>query len=49
MNTKAFIYNVLAIHVGIITAGIVLDEAGRGTFGGTISTIANKVTRGFGV
>lgn len=46
---KQFVMTVLAVHVGIITGGIVLDEAGKGTFGGTLQGIASKVTRGFGV
>jgi hypothetical protein len=46
---KNFIQTVLAIHVGIFTAGIVLDEAGRGTFGNTVQSIASKITKGFGV
>lgn len=46
---KNFLKTVLAIHVGIITAGVVLDEAGKGTFGETVRGVAVKVTKGFGV
>lgn len=49
MGRKNFIMTVFAIHVGIATAGIILDEAGKGTFGSTVGEIARKITRGFGV
>jgi len=40
---------VLAVHAGIITGGVFLDEAGKGTFGQTLANLATKVTNGFGV
>jgi len=39
----------LIILAAIAVAGILLDEAAKGTFGGPVKSVAQKVTRGFGV
>lgn len=46
---KKFSQSVVAIFAGIVFTGILLDEAGKGSFGGTLQQIAGKVTRGYGV
>lgn len=48
MDNK-FLMNVLAVFVGIAGTGIVLDEAGKGSFGETAANVATKITNGFGV
>lgn len=46
---KKVLGNVLPIFAGIVITGLLLDEAGKGTFGNTIKSFAGKVTRGYGV
>ena len=41
--------NALAVVVGGLILGLVLDEAGQGKFGALVKMIAQKSTRGFGV
>jgi len=39
----------VAVMVGsIVLAGILLDEAGKGTFGSMVKDLANKATHGYG-
>lgn len=46
---KKFGQSTLSLFVGIIVTGVILDEAGKGTFGGLIQSFAQKVSRGYGV
>ena len=46
---KKAIKDVLTILVSIGVAGVILDEAGKGTMGSVVQAGAQKITRGFGV
>lgn len=46
---KKYAQSVLSIVAGIVVAGVILEEAGKGTFGATVQKLANKVTLGYGV
>ena len=45
---KKILGNVLPIFAGIVITGLLLDEAGKGTFGRIVKGFADKVTRGYG-
>lgn len=38
-----------SVMTAILVTGILLDEAGKGTFGTTVKNVAVKVTSGYGV
>lgn len=40
--------SIFSLMAGIILTGMLLDEAGKGTFGGLIQSGAKKVTSGYG-
>jgi len=44
-----FLKDALAVVVGGLALGLLLDEAGQGKFGEPVKLLALKVTRGFGV
>lgn len=46
---KGLLGKILVISSAIIATGVVLDEAGKGTFGSAVQSAASKVTRGYGV
>lgn len=46
---KNVAFTVLGVFVAIILTGWILEEAGKGTFGGFVKDLAQKTTRGYGV
>jgi hypothetical protein len=42
------IRTVLGVTAAIIFTGVLLEEAGKGTLGSAVKTIALKATRGYG-
>jgi len=46
---KAAIKGIIVTMASIVLTGVVLDEAGRGTFGTLTADFARKVTRGYGI
>ena len=43
-----FAKSILTIAAAIIVTGFILDECGKGTFGATVKSIAQKATSGYG-
>jgi len=41
--------DILILFSGVVFSGLLLDEAGKGTFGNIPQTLAKKVSNGFGV
>lgn len=46
---QKLLQTVVAVGAAIIVTGLLLDEAGKGTFGVLVKEFAGKVTRGYGV
>ncbi len=45
---QKLLVSVLVVVVAIIAAGVLLDEAGKGTLGGFVQSLAKKTTSGYG-
>lgn len=45
---KSFFSGIFHTVAAIYIAGLLLDEAGKGTLGSEVQKVANKITNGYG-
>jgi hypothetical protein len=45
---KSFFSGIFHTVAAIYVAGLLLDEAGKGTFGAEVANVAAKITKGYG-
>lgn len=45
---KSFVSGILHTVTAIYVAGLLLDEAGKGTFGSQVQKLSARITRGYG-